>query len=57
MLSTERSLEKGDGQGETYQKQIEDMLERGVVKEASDREMELYQGHVNFLPHIAAINP
>ena len=57
MLSTERTLQKKGDWSQVYQKQIEDMIERGVVREVPDHELESYTGHVNYLPHLAAINP
>ena len=33
------------------------MLVRKVAREVPDHEMESYQGHINYLPHLAAINP
>ena len=39
------------------QKQIDDMLQRGVIREVQMDELETYAGHVNYLPHLAALNP
>ena len=33
------------------------MLRRGVVRVVSEQEFENFDGHVNFLPHLAALNP
>ena len=57
MLSTERSLARKGEWGQVYQKQIEDMLERGIARKVSKEELSAYPGHINYLPHLAALNP
>ena len=57
MIATERTLQKNENWGKTYQSQIEDMVSRNVVRIVPDSELELYAGHVNYLPHLAAVNP
>ena len=57
MLATERTLSKKGEWSETYQSQIMDMLERGVARLVPVDELEAYEGHINYLPHLAAINP
>ena len=57
MLSVERTLQRKGEWSKVYQSQIEDMLRRGVVRVVSKQEFENYNGHVNFLPHLAALNP
>ena len=57
MLSTERSLARKGEWGQVYKKQIEDMLERGIARKVSKEELSAYPGHVNYLPHLAALNP
>jgi len=57
MIATERTLLKKEEWGKIYQGQLEDMLERGVARLVPDEELALYQGHVNYLPHLAALNP
>ena len=57
MLQTEKSLRKNDEWGAIYQSQILDMIARGVARVVSDEELEAFSGHVNYIPHLAAINP
>ena len=56
IVSTEKSLLK-KGTGEVYQKQINDMLERNVARKVLEEELNAYKGIVNYLPHLAALNP
>ena len=57
MLSTERSLGKNPNHGKVYQSQIEDMISRGVVRLVPEEELKAYGGPINYLPHLAALNP
>ena len=56
MIATERTLQKR-GLGQVYQQQIVDMLERGVARKVPPDELAAYKGPVNYLPHLAALNP
>ena len=33
------------------------MIDRGIARIVSKEEFELFSGHINFLPHLAALNP
>ena len=59
MVATEKTLSKKGDWGKTYQEQITDMImiSRGVVRLVPEEELRAYKGHVNYLPHLAAINP
>ena len=57
MVSTENMLSRKGDWGKTYQEQIEDMISRGVARKVPDEELKTYPGVVNYLPHLAAINP
>ena len=57
MVATEKTLSKKGDWGKTYQEQITDMISRGVVRLVPEEELVAYKGHVNYLPHLAAINP
>ena len=57
MLATEITLRKKGEWGETYQAHIIDMLERGVARLVPVDELEAHEGHINYLPHLAALNP
>ena len=56
MIATEKSLLRR-GTGEVYQKQIDDMLERNVARRVPEQELREYKGVVNYIPHLAALNP
>ena len=57
MLATERTLSKKSHWGEVYNKQIEDMVTRKVARIVSKKELKTFDGHINYLPHLAALNP
>ena len=57
MLSTERSLTRKGDWGTVYQRQIEDMLERGVARRIPDDELQAYDGPVNYLPPFSCHQP
>ena len=57
MLSTECSLQKKGDWGIVYQEQIEDMLRRGAARLVPSEELANFSGHVNYIPHLAALNP
>ena len=57
MEAAEKMLRRKGKWGEVYQAQIQDMLDRGAARLVPAEELETYQGHVNYLPHLAAINP
>ena len=57
MQATERTLAKNVNWGETYKSQIQDMVDRGAARVVSEQELAEYTGHVNYLPHLAVVNP
>ena len=57
MLATERTLAKNPVWGEKYKDQIKDMVDRGVARIVPVEELSTYEGHINFLPHLAVVNP
>ena len=57
MLAVEKTLKKNETWGSVYQSQIQDMIDRGAVRLVPEDELATYQGHVNYLPHLAALNP
>ena len=57
MVTTEKTLMKNEEWGKVYKQQIQDMVERGVARVVPTEEFESYQGHINFLPHLAVVNP
>ena len=56
MVATEKTLLRR-GLGKAYQEQIVDMLERGVARRVSEMELAAFKGPINYLPHLAALNP
>ena len=57
MEATEKTLQKRGNWSEVYQSQIQDMLDRDVARIVPAKELESYEGHVNYLPHLAVVNP
>ena len=57
MLSTEKMLSKNKEWGKVYQSQVQDMLDRKVARIVSAEEIAAYTGHINYLPHLAVVNP
>ena len=57
LLSSERSLAKNESWGAVYQSQIDDMVQRGAARIVPAEELSNYKGHINYLPHLAALNP
>ena len=57
MVATERTLAKKGKWGKVYEAQIKDMVDRGVVRIVPVEELKRYTGHINYLPHLAALNP
>ena len=57
MLSTERMLSRKGEWADVYREQIKDMIERKVVRIVPEEELSSYKGHVNYLPHLAVVNP
>ena len=53
-MSTEKMLSRKGDLGQTYQSQIE---EHGVARKVPEEELQEYTGHVNYIPHLAALNP
>ena len=50
-------LAKNTDWGSKYQAQIDDMIGRGVARLVTGEELTSYRGHVNYLPHLAVVNP
>ena len=57
MISTERTLLRKGNWGKVYDGQIMDMVDRGVARLVPMEELQSYDGHINYLPHLAAVNP
>ena len=56
LKSTERTLGKDERWAETYQKQMEDMVERGVARKLSRKELEEWSGPKFYISHLAVVN-
>ena len=56
-MATEKSLVKNKLWGEMYDAQIRNMVKRGAALIISDKEISSNEGHVNFLLHLAVMNP
>ena len=57
MLTTEKTLSKNKSWGDVYSAQIQDMLDHGAARIVPEDELDNYTGHVNFLTHLAVVNP
>ena len=57
LVATEKMLGKKGNWGQTYHEQILDMVNRGVARKVPEDELESFTGVINYLPHLAAINP
>ena len=57
MVTVERSLKKDPDWVKTYQSQIEDMVTRGEARVMHAVELNQWEGVINYIPHLAALNP
>ena len=56
LKNTERTLSKDERMAETYQKQMEDMMERGVARKLCQRELQEWSGPKFYISHLAVVN-
>jgi len=56
LKNTERTLSKDDRWAETYQKQMEDMVNRGVARKLSQEELQKWSGLKFYISHLAVVN-
>ena len=56
LKSTKRTLSKDERWAETYQKQMEDMAERGVARKLSQKELQEWSGPKFYISHLAVVN-
>ena len=56
LKNTEQTLGKDEQWVETYQKQMEDMVERGVARKLSQEELREWSGPKHYISHIAVVN-
>ena len=56
LKSTERTLSKDGRWAETYQKQIEDMVDQGVARKLSQKEIQEWNGPKFYISHLAVVN-
>ena len=57
LMSTEKRLAKNPLYAETYQNQIRDMVERGVARQVSDKELQDYTGEKFYISHHDVMSP
>ena len=55
LKSTERTLSKDERWAETYQKQMEDMVDRGVARKLSQKEIQEWSGPKFYISHLAVV--
>ena len=56
-VSYRKMLSRIGNWGDVYSSQIHDMVNRGVARKVPASEFDSYPGTINFLPHLAALNP
>ncbi|KAL9987900.1 hypothetical protein ACROYT_G002280 [Oculina patagonica] len=56
LKNTERTLSKDERWAETYQKQMEDMVERGVARKLSQKELQEWNFPKFYISHLAVVN-
>ena len=57
LRKTEQTLSKDKQWTETYKRQMEDMLDRGVAKKLSEEEIQKWSGPIFYISHLAVVNP
>lgn len=57
LISTERRLAKNPDHAVVYQKQIEDMVHRGVAKKLTQEELDSYRGPIHYISHHEVMKP
>ena len=57
LMSTERRLMKNKAHADVYQKQIEDMIARGVARKLSQDELQSYKGPIHYISHHEVLKP
>lgn len=56
LKNTERTLSKDERWADTYLKQMEDMVERGVARKLSQKELQEWNGPKFYISHLAVVN-
>ena len=56
LKNTERTLGKDERWADTYQKQMEDMMERGVARKLAQKELQEWSGPKFYISHLAVVN-
>ena len=56
LKNTERTLSKDERWADTYLKQMEDMVERGVARRLSQKELQEWNGPKFYISHLAVVN-
>lgn len=56
LKNTERTLGKDDRWAKTYQKQLEDTMERGVARKLTQKELQEWSGPKFYISHLAVVN-
>ena len=57
LRKTEQTLIKDKQWAETYKRQMEDMLDRGVAKKLSEEEIQQWSDPFLYISHLAVVNP
>ena len=57
LISTEKRLSKNEKHAETYQQQIQDMIDRDVTRKLTQEELQKYKGPVHYISHHEVLKP
>ena len=57
LISTEKRLAKSKNHAETYDHQIQDMLDRNVARKLTDEELKTYKGPLHYISHHEVLKP
>ena len=57
LISTEKRLSKNEKHAETYQQQIQDMIDRDVARKLTQEELQKYKGPVHYISHHEVLKP
>ena len=57
LMSTEKRLSKNKKHAETYQQQIQDMIDRDVARKLTQEELQKYKGPIHYISHHEVLKP
>ena len=57
LVSTEKRLSKNKKHTETYQQQIQDMIDRDIARKLAQEELQKYKGPIHYISHHEVLKP